>query len=176
LDSKHTSPSSTQAKPKSGAKVYHPTDFSFTDIRDIPTDLLNSVAESYRSMRIVCRICFFESNCTSLAGKKKERTCAKDHLPWKPIKVIPKSPLCQTQSIYVPLPPLPKHMKQSSVPFVVCKKTDHRTCFAMSKGTNPWFPHTVEELVVWTVERELGEPPVNEGERLEMVRDVCLAH
>lgn len=138
-------------------KKYHPKDFSFVIIKDIPPDLLHSVAECYKSMCVVCRVCFFESNCTSLTGQKKDRTCRREHLPWKPIRVIPKSPLSATESVYVPLPPLPKHMKVSNVTFVVCKKTDHKNCFAMSKGTNPWFPHTVEELVVWTVERECGE-------------------
>ena len=138
------------------ARKYNAKDVSFVSISDIPSDLLASVAVCFKDMQLVCRICFFESNCTLLI-KKKDRSCGKDHVPWKPIKVIPRSALCSSPLEFIPLPPLPKHMQQYSIPFVVCKKTDHRTCYAMSKGTNPWFPHTVEELVVWTVERECGE-------------------
>ncbi len=48
-------------------------------------------------------------------------------------------------------------MKSSKNLFEMCKKTDHSVCYAMSRDTNPWFPHTIEELVVWIVERDTGE-------------------
>jgi len=72
--------------------------------------------------------------------------------------VIPKCQLCANTFDWVPVPPLPKHMKQKPKnPFVVCKKQDHSACYTMSKGTDPWFPHSVEEMVIWTVERETGK-------------------
>jgi len=47
-------------------------------------------------------------------------------------------------------------MKTSRSAFDMCKKGDHSVCYAMSRDTNPWFPHTIEELVVWIVERGGG--------------------
>lgn len=34
---------------------------------------------------------------------------------------------------------------------------DHRACFEKTRENNPWFPHAVEEMVIWTVERETGK-------------------
>ena len=31
---------------------------------------------------------------------------------------------------------------------------DHSVCFDKTRDNNPWFPHTIEEMVIWTVERE----------------------
>ena len=139
--------------------TYIPKDTEFTSIKDIPSELLCSVAECYHHRMLVCRICFFDSNCETLSSRKggggiTSSECENGHTPWKQVIVIPASALCISPSKFVPIPPLPKHMKHSSSSFMVCKKKEHNTCYAMSKGTNPWFPHTVEELVIWTVERE----------------------
>lgn len=142
---------------KFSAKKYNPKDVSFVVIDDIPPELLSSVAESFKRVQLVCRICFFESKCKALVYRKGKKCENKEHSPWKAIKVIPSSPMCSSLSEYIPIPPLPKHMKHSDTPFVACKKHDHKTCFNMSRGTNPWFPHSVEELVIWTVERACGE-------------------
>lgn len=107
----------------------------------------------------MCRVCFFDSGCKDLIQKVEvgqSVSCPYGHNPWKEIKVIPRCSLCVSPSEWIPVPPLPKHMKQSKSPFFMCKKDEHSTCYAMSKGTNPWFPHTVEEMVIWTVERETG--------------------
>lgn len=119
-----------------------------------------AVAECFHNRLFVCRICFFESNCSKLVSKietKQAIMCENNHTPWKQIKVVPRCKLCITPADHAPIPPLPKHMKNSNIPFAVCKKAEHQTCYAMSRGTNPWFPHTVEELVIWTVERERGK-------------------
>lgn len=39
----------------------------------------------------------------------------------------------------------------------VCSMADHQVCFEKTRENNPWFPHTVEEMVIWTVERETGK-------------------
>ena len=71
--------------------------------------------------------------------------------------LIPACRLCVGSVLFVAIHPIPKHMQHSTSPFLVCKKGDHQTCHHMSRTTNPWFPHTVEELVIWTVEREKSE-------------------
>ena len=38
----------------------------------------------------------------------------------------------------------------------MCRLDAHEICFVKTRETNPWFPHTVEETVIWTVERETG--------------------
>lgn len=144
---------------KGKKQLYDPKKTEFVYIKDIPTDLLSAVAECFHNRLFVCRICFFESNCSKLVSKietKQAIMCENGHTPWKQIKVVPRCMLCITPADHAPIPPLPKHMKNSNIPFAVCKKAEHQTCYAMSRGTNPWFPHTVEELVIWTVEREKG--------------------
>lgn len=150
---------STSAEPKTKKQLYDPKTTEFVSIKDIPADLLVAVAECFHNRLFVCRICFFESNCSKLVSKietKQAIMCENGHTPWKQIKVVPHCKLCITPANHAPIPPLPKHMKNSNIPFAVCKKAEHQTCYAMSRGTNPWFPHTVEELVIWTVEREKG--------------------
>lgn len=147
-----------------GEKLYDPKKTEFVSIKDIPVDLLSAVAECFHNRLFVCRICFFESLCSKLVSKiqtKQAIMCELGHTPWKQIKVVPRCKLCITPSEHAPIPPLPKHMKNSNIPFAVCKKTEHQTCYAMSRGTNPWFPHTVEELVIWTVERDRGTTDVH---------------
>ena len=151
--------SKSSTAPKMKKQLYDPKNTEFVSIKDIPTDLLMAVAECFHNRLFVCRICFFESNCSKLVSKietKQAIMCENGHSPWKQIKVVPRCKLCITPADHAPIPPLPKHMKNCNIPFAVCKKAEHQTCYAMSRGTNPWFPHTVEELVIWTVEREKG--------------------
>jgi hypothetical protein len=46
---------------------------------------------------------------------------------------------------------LPRHK-----PFQMCKKSEHKLCFDKSASGDTWFAHSIEELVVWTVERHFG--------------------
>ena len=41
-------------------------------------------------------------------------------------------------------------------PFQMCKKSEHKLCFDKSASGDTWFAHSIEELVVWTVERHFG--------------------
>lgn len=142
----------SKTKPPTNGQLYHPERQAFATISSIPIELLVSVAEAYKSIKLVCRVCFFESNGENLT----QGVCKKGHSSLKPINVIQSSPLCVGPSKWISIPPLPKHMKLSKAPFMICRKDDHHTCYAMSKGADPWFPHTVEEMVIWTVERETG--------------------
>ena len=135
---------------------FDPNKTVFCSVSEIPDELLADVARCFQHRMLICRMCYFVSNCNEFSSKMSSRnTCERGH-PWKHIRVIPRCTLCIGSSPFVAIPPLPKHMKHCNSPFQVCKKADHQTCYSMSKNTNPWFPHTVEELVVWTVERERG--------------------
>ena len=65
--------------------------------------------------------------------------------------------MCAGPSEWIAMFPVPEHMKSISTPFTMCNKMDgHRSCFEMARTQGPWFPHTVEEMVIWTVERDRG--------------------
>ena len=58
----------------------------------------------------------------------------------------------------IPLPPLPKwSWEKQDKPFSICSRANHNSCFEMSATSEVWFAHTIEELVVWTIEREYGK-------------------
>ena len=42
-------------------------------------------------------------------------------------------------------------------PFQMCKKSEHKLCFDKSALGDTWFAHSIEELVIWTVERHYGK-------------------
>ena len=134
---------------------YDARNVTFQHIQDIPQDLLMAVALCYKFHKVVCRQCFFSSGCTQLTAMQNQSLCLEGH-HWRPLIIMPGCRLCLnfTTSWHIPVLPIPKHMKDATSPFCICKKEDHQQCYQMSKSTNPWFPHTVEELVIWTVERE----------------------
>ena len=149
----HSAPLQTQPRPLT--PKYNARDVTFQYIKDIPQELLVGVSRCFEHRDVVCRQCFFSSGCTHLTTTKISTTCSKGH-NWRPVIIMPGCGLCSNynHSKYIPVLPIPKHMKDASSPFCICKKSDHQQCYQMSKSTNPWFPHTVEELVIWTVERE----------------------
>ena len=138
---------------------YHSREVSYGKIADIPEELLSAVALCYNYNKTVCRNCFFRKGCRQITStKKSSSTCLEGH-SWRALVIMPGCRLCSNAnySMHIPILPIPRHMKESRAPFNICKRTDHLNCHLMTKNTNPWFPHTVEELVVWTVERERGE-------------------
>ena len=132
----------------------------FEYVVDIPLDLMGAVALCYQYHKTVCRQCFFTSGGRQVttARKRQSDTCSEGH-SWKTLVIIPGCRLCSntTHSIHVPILPLPRHVKENSVPFCVCRKSDHQQCFVACLTSDPTHPHSVEELVVWTVERERCE-------------------
>ena len=102
----------------------------------------------------MCRNCF----CNELKlsrGYDAKGKCMQCQWKFKKLLVIPKSPMtvnfCKSEMIAIP--PWPKS-KPNELPFESCpkptdKSKEHRQCL--------WYAHTVEELVIWTVEREYGK-------------------
>ena len=43
----------------------------------------------------------------------------------------------------------------------MCKYKDHNECYQKAREIDPWFPHSLEEIIIWTVERETGERTMN---------------
>ena len=60
----------------------------------------------------------------------------------------------------VPIPPPPKFLMSAAnhhKPFQYCHNADHSECYAKSVVKESWYAHSIEELVVWTVERQYSE-------------------
>ena len=149
------------------ARLYDPATACFSSVRAIPQKLLSAVAKCYQSRLNVCRACFFDSldgksynKCPTISSKEElSSMCERGHY-WQPIRVIPQCKMCMSYGSYVAIPPVPTHMclqHHRNSPFKLCNNPAHDYCFERSRKVNPWFPHTVEEMVIWTVERELGK-------------------
>ena len=84
--------------------------------------------------------------------------CSCCHRVWDQVVVIPASSLCWNFGSfeYLPIAPWPegKPIKDS---FEYCQKKDHFRCFRVYIENEFWYPHSVEEMIVWTVERERGD-------------------
>ena len=111
---------------------------------------------------MVCRNCFYKNFklCKSCTDKGK---CTECHQLYKELLVIPKSPMTVNHYEFemIAIPPWPEG-KPNKLPFESCTKLteNHKQCLVMSRNSAVWFAHTVEELVIWTVEREYGKQNV----------------
>ena len=139
------------------SKIYFPESVSFT-AKSIPRNLLADVSRCYSKRRLVCRLCYFDKGNGQTLSDQSPMVlkCVRGHA-WKPLCVIPRSEMCAGPSNWVAMFPIPDHMKEVNTAFTMCNKTDgHRGCLEKARTENPWFPHTVEEIVIWTMEREQG--------------------
>ena len=148
-------------------RMFDPTTTCFSSTAAIPSKLLSAIAKCYDSRLNVCRTCFFNSldgksyNERPTLSSKAEHSsmCERGHY-WQSIRAIPQCRMCMSYGSYVAIPPIPTHMRSHhhlNSPFKLCNNPTHDYCFERSQKVNPWFPHTVEEMVIWTVERETGE-------------------
>ena len=146
------------------ARLYEPSSEIFASVSDIPKDLLGAVAKCYDSRLNTCRECFYGSlnskkyngHPTLSSKQENSSTCERGHY-WRPVRVIPSCNMCVSYGSYVAIPSIPSHMCHLKSPFKVCNNGEHDYCFDRSRTVNPWFPHTIEEMVIWTVERDTGE-------------------
>ena len=75
---------------------------------------------------------------------------------FEPLHVIPSCSLCESYfGDHVAIPPYPRGGPSNKV-FEYCQKKDHFRCFKVYYNQGFWYTHSVEEAVIWTVERELG--------------------
>eukprot|EP00731_Ephydatia_muelleri_P031622 Em0023g129a len=144
------------------SNIYFPENVLFANAKSIPRDLLADVARCYRDRRTVCRQCYFDKGRGQILSDRSPtvpHVCAGRGHVWKPLCVIPRSEMCAGPSDWVAIFPSPTHMKEVNTAFAMCNKKDgHRSCLEMARTENPWFPHTVEEMVIWTIERERDTP------------------
>ena len=138
----------------------------FTSVEQIPQHLLESVSTCYSQRVQACKWCFL----THLPSTQKQlqsmsvtttnicRKCPRNN---GKITVIPASDLCETSCYgnFVAIPPTPKHTNTKGFHF--CNKykklSEHNKCLLLNKRTDPWFPHSIEEMVIWTIECKGGK-------------------
>ena len=143
-------------------RVYHLQEMLFPKVSFIEQPLLEDVIRCYKERQTVCRNCFYNDLKLS-RGFNAKGQCTRCQWEFKKLLVIPKSPLTVNyyKSEMIAIPPWPKS-KPNELPFESCakptdKSQEHKRCLVMSRNSAVWYAHTVEELVIWTVEREYGK-------------------
>jgi len=143
-------------------QVYKLLETLFPKASFIDASLLEDVIRCYKERQTVCRNCYYNSNKLS-RGYDAKGHCTQCQWEFKKLLVIPKSSMTVNyyESDMIAIPPWPKS-KPNDLPFESCakpkdKSNDHKRCLIMSRNSAVWYAHTVEELVIWTVERENGE-------------------
>ena len=134
----------------------------FPKVSFIEQPLLEDVIRCYKERQTVCRNCFYNDLKLS-RGFNAKGQCTRCQWEFKKLLVIPKSPMTVNfyKSEMIAIPPWPKS-KPNELPFESCakptdKSQEHKRCLVMSRNSAVWYAHTVEELVIWTVEREYGK-------------------
>ncbi|XP_065891374.1 3'-5' exoribonuclease HELZ2-like isoform X2 [Dysidea avara] len=141
---------------------------NFTSVDEIPIHLLESISTCYSQKIQACYWCFL----THLPSTRQQllsmsvasgvcRKCLRQRTRDELIIVIPASNLCEPSVYgkYVGIPPTPKHTDRITS-FKYCNKyertADHTTCLRLTRRGNAWYPHSVEEIVIWTIEYKQG--------------------
>ena len=134
----------------------------FTSVKKIPQRLLESVSTCYSQRVHVCRWCFlthlpstwYQLQLISVTMDICQR-CLRNN---GSITVIPASNLCEASCYgkFVAIPPTPTH-KDNIKAFQLCKKYEHRNCLLLTRRGNAWYPHSIEEMVIWTIEYKGGK-------------------
>ena len=142
-----------------GPKRFNPEQTVFKNITKINPYLLQDVVNCYQMKMIVCKFCFFRNNHREKVGHN--RYCRRCKRISPSILVIPASRMCKNfdNMKFIPIPPPPKVMLANGnkhKPFQYCHNPDHMSCFERSATGDIWFAHSIEELVIWTVERHYG--------------------
>ena len=116
----------------------------------------------YSKRRRVCKFCFYrrrKNNYVSLQDGRYYCPNCGDNCTT--VHIMPASRMCENfgNLLEIPIPQVPQWFTKGAnrnKPFGVCEKKDHSACYDMSATSDIWFAHSIEELVVWTIEREYG--------------------
>ena len=140
----------------------------FTSVDEIPVHLLESISTCYSQKIQACYWCFL----TNLPSTRQQllsmsvasgvcRKCLRQRTKDELITVIPASNLCEPSAYgkFVGIPPTPKHTDKITS-FKYCTKhertADHTKCLRLMRRSNACYPHSVEEMVIWTKEYKQG--------------------
>ena len=138
----------------------------FRSAKQVPQHLLESVSECYSERVEACRWCFLtclpstpeQLQSLSVTGTSICRKCLCNN---GTITVMPASDLCETSPYgkFVAIPPTP--INKTNIPvFYYCPKfkeiSKHERCLLLTRKEDAWFPHSIEEMVIWTIEYKQG--------------------
>ena len=150
-----------------GRKLFLLNEARFTSVKQIPQHLLEDISMCFSQKIQACKWCFL----THLPSTRKQLQsmlvadtgiCRKCLCNNGVITVIPASDLCEVSCYgnFVAIPSTPKHTDNIRA-FQCCKKyektSDHKKCLLLTRRGNAWFPHSVEEIVIWTIEYKTGK-------------------
>jgi hypothetical protein len=139
--------------PTTGPLFFEPSKTHIKDISEIHPVLLQDVVNCYKKYKYVCRICFIRYNRQEIVvGGKPCKRCKNATT----VRIMPSSKLCKNfrDLKILAIPPPPKVLMAPTnlhKPFLYCRNSDHLLCYDRAKES--WYGHSVEELVVWTIER-----------------------
>jgi len=149
-------------------KQYSLEGTKFMTVDKIPVHLLESISTCYSQKIQACRWCFL----THLPSTQQQlqsmsvargvcKKCLRQRTGNEVIPVIPACNLCEPSAYgkFVGIPPTPTHNKKIKA-FMYCNKhnrtVDHTRCLQLTRRGNAWYPHSIEEMVIWTVEHKQG--------------------
>ena len=152
-----------------GGKKFLLNKTRFKSVEQIPQHLLESISTRYSQRIQACKWCFLThlpsthkqlQSMTVGTGSSICRKCLRYN---GTITVIPAaSDLCETSCYgnFVAIPPTPTHTDNIKV-FKYCNKYEevfeHKRCLQLTKRGNAWYPHSIEEMVIWTIEYKQGK-------------------
>ena len=138
---------------------FDPEKTLFKDISKINPVLLQDIVNCYKKSKYVCRTCFVRHHRQEIIPAGKQCRQCKNTAA---IRVMPSSKMCQNfkdmKVLAIPSPPkvMMSPMNRNK-PFQYCRNTDHTVCYEKSVAKESWYAHSIEELVIWTVERYWSE-------------------
>ena len=139
--------------------AYHPNKVIFKNTASISSDLLRDVAISYEDRKEYCKWCFYHHAkvSTPIVVAGGGNICSSCRSSWESVIVIKSNDQCWNFGDFnlLPIAPWPRS-KPHATPFEYCQKEDHHRCFKVYSVDEFWYAHSVEELVIWTVERDYG--------------------
>jgi hypothetical protein len=117
-------------------------------------ELLQDVIRNYKKGKRICKGCYYRRKIVSEVDGEGRWKCGYCDQRGDSVWLMPASGMCENfgRLAEVPIPPAPH--KHNNKPYSFCAKQDHFKCFDRSAYSDIWFAHTIEELVIWTVERE----------------------
>ena len=136
---------------------FDPAKTQFKDVSDIHPALLQDIVNCYKKYKYVCRTCFVRYNRQEIiVGGKPCRKCRNTTTT----RIVPASKMCKNfrDLRVLAIPPPPKVLMAPTnrhKPFLYCRNVDHLLCYDRAKES--WYAHSMDELVIWTVERHWRE-------------------
>ena len=128
----------------------------FHSSNKINPKLLEDVVSCYQTGQRVCKYCYYHRHQTHKISFSASRAyCSKCRQHCDTIWLMPASNMCDNFGNLreIPIPAAPKwFFRHPNKPFAICQRPDHKECFKQAAGSELWYAHTIEELVIWTIE------------------------